>query len=108
MTDVPIGKALLLWDSPSMGDEPRFAIRPLGHPDYDRYQFKVGACFSEWQRETNADKLKLRLMVEVWHIAAFYGVPVELMVEELLRIPEYRDTLADDVLPQRYQHERDG
>lgn len=106
MNDVPLARALLLWDSPTMGDEPRFAVRPLGHRDYDKYQFKVGACFTDWQNETHPNKLQLRLMIEVWHIAAFYQVPTGLMVDELLRIPEYRDMLADDCLPSLFRGER--
>ena len=86
MDEVSIGNALLLWDSPLLGKEPRFAVRPLGHRDYDRYTFKVGACFADWQRDTDLKSLKLRLMVEVWHIAAFYDLPIELMKPELLRI----------------------
>jgi len=107
MSDVPISKSLILYNSGLHGDEPAFAIRPLGHRDYDRYFYKVGACFREWQEETNVDRLKLRLLIDVWHAVAFYNVPVELTKPELLRIPEYRDMLADDCLPKEFRHERD-
>ena len=106
MSDVKIQNAVLLWDS-GFGDEtPRFAVRPLGHRDYDRFQHSVGACFADWQRTENVERLKLQLMVEVWHAIAFYGVPVDLVKPELLRIPEYRDMLADDVLPAEFRGER--
>jgi len=107
--DIPLAKALLLWNSKMTGKEPSFAVRPLGHPDYDRFTFKVGACFRDWQEmaESNPDGLRLKAMVELWHITAFYGVPVEMISEAMLVVPEYRALLADDCLPKRYQHERD-
>ncbi len=49
---------------------------------------------------------RLQLMVEAWHIAAFYKVPAEMIAEGLLVIPEYRIMLADDCLPKQYQVER--
>lgn len=106
MFDIPIREAVLLFDSGLNGSAPEFAVRRLGHPDYNVYGSKVGACFSDWQSEESVDMLKLRLMIEVWHIAAFYNVPIALMTPELLKIREYRDMLADDVLPQRYLGER--
>lgn len=107
--DIPLAQALLLWNSNFNGDAPAFAVRSLGHPDYDRYRFKVGACFRDWQEMAEKDPtgLRLKAMVELWHIAAFYGVPVESIHEEMLVVPEYRDMLADDCLPKSFLHERD-
>jgi hypothetical protein len=110
MSDIPLAKALLLWNSALNGGTPAFAVRPLGHPDYDRYQFSNGACFTAW-RETAAKPepaLLARALVELWHVAAFYGVPVEMIHKEMLAVPEYRDMLADDCLPKQFQHEREG
>ena len=45
-------------------------------------------------------------MTEAWHIVAFYEVPVELVREELLAIPEYRNVVASDCLPKQFQHDR--
>ena len=106
MGDAKITEAMLLWDSGLRGETPRFAVRPLGHRDYDRFQHSVGACFADWQSIENVERLKLQLMIEVWHAIAFYGVPVDLVKPALLRIPEYRDMLADDVLPAQFQGER--
>lgn len=103
MLEVPIQEALLLWDSGLNGDTPRFAVRQLGDEDYYRFSYQGGACLTAWLEEADTDRLKFRLMIQVWHIAAFYGVPVDLMKPELLRIPEYRDMLADDVLPRNFQ-----
>lgn len=100
--DVPISHAMLLWDSALNGGAPRFAVRPLGHPDGWDYQSSSGAYFTNW-RKWDADRQKFQLMIEVWHIAAFYGVPPEIMTPELLRIPEYRDMLAYDCLPKEFQ-----
>lgn len=38
-------------------------------------------------------------MVELWHIATFYKVPVEMIHKEMLVVPEYRNILADDCVP---------
>ena len=105
--DIPVRQALLLFDAAAEETEPRFAVRPIGHPDYDRYRIQVGACFRDWQEETDVSRLKLRLLVEVWHAVAFYGVPPKVAHEALLAIPEYRDMLADDCLPRQFFHERD-
>ena len=51
--------------------------------------------------------LRLKAMVEIWHITAFYEVPATLVHEAMLCIPEYRDMLAEDCLPKQYRHERD-
>ncbi|MGI4947397.1 MAG: hypothetical protein ACRYHC_01700 [Janthinobacterium lividum] len=106
MNDVPISGALLLWNSGLNGGVPAFAVRPLGHPDYDRYQFKVGACFRKW-RESDNKSQRLQLLVDAWHIVAFYDVPVALVREGLLVIPDYRDMLAGDCLPKQFQNERE-
>jgi len=45
-------------------------------------------------------------MVDAWHIVAFYDVPVGLVRDGLLVVPEYRDMLASDCLPPGFQHER--
>lgn len=105
--DIPIGKAVLLYDSGLNGGTPRFAVRPIGHRDYDRYFYKVGACFTTWQKETDPHRLRLRLLVDVWHAVTFYGVPAEMAHKALLAIPEYRDMLADDCLPRAFRHERE-
>jgi hypothetical protein len=104
--DIPIARALLLWNSGLNGGAPAFAVRPLGHDDYYRYDGQVGACFPSWRERDTAGQ-KLQLMIEIWHIVAFYEVPVPMVHEGLLSIPEYRDMLASDCLPKRFQHERE-
>lgn len=107
MQDIPLANANLLWNSGFDGEEPAFVVRPLGHRDYDRYDYQVGACTDKWQRlAVEPEKLLLLAMVEAWHIAAFYKVPIEMVHEGMLVIPEYRATLAQDCLPTKYQHER--
>lgn len=106
MPDIALKDALLLWDSGLNDEAPRFAIRPIGHPDYDSYAFKVGACFTDWRQESDLDRLKLRFLIEIWHIVAFHDVPASLMRDALLVVPEYRDMLADDCLPKQFRFER--
>jgi len=106
--DIPLANAILLWDGSATG-APRFAVRPLGHRDYDKFSMSGGACFASWKALAKSDPSKLltQAMIELWHIAAFYGVPIAMIHEAMLVVPEYRGTLASDVLPDQYRHERD-
>lgn len=106
MADVPISRALLLWNSGMNDGQPAFVVRPLGHPDYDVYRYQVGACFASWRKLDDRGQ-RLQLMIDAWHIVAFYDVPIEMVREGLLVIPEYRDMLASDCLPRQFQHERE-
>lgn len=105
-SDIPINIAVILWDSGLHGGEPAFAVRALGHRDYDEFSGSVGACFTEW-RSWGTQRQQLQLLIEIWQIASHYLVPPAIMEPELLRIPEYRAMLATDCLPREYR-ERDG
>ena len=59
-------------------------------------------------REKDECGQKLQLMIDAWHIAAFYDVPIKMVRDGLLVIPEYRDMLASDCIPAEYRHERDA
>lgn len=110
MADIPLANALLLWNSPIAGDKsPAFAVRPHGHDDYYVYDYQNGACFARWQELAQQDHpaLLAKALVELWHIAAFYKVPIEMINEAMLVVPEYRAMLADDCLPKEFRHERD-
>lgn len=107
MTDIPLAEAVLLWNSGFNRATPAFVVRPLGHDDYYKYGSQVGACFAD-TRKLDARGQKLQLMVDAWHIVAFYEVPIEMVRDGLLVIPEYRDMLADDCLPKQFRHERKG
>lgn len=104
--DVPIARAMLLWNSGFNSGTPACVVRPLGHDDYYRYGGQVGACFNHW-RELDTRGQKLHLMIDAWHVTAFYDVPVKLVHEALLVIPEYRSMLADDCLPRQFASERE-
>lgn len=106
MTDIPLADAVLLWNSGFDGAQPAFIVRPLGHDDHYAYDSQVGACFANWQAMDD-QRRRLQLMVDAWHIVAFYEVPVEMVKSGLLVIPEYRDMLANDCLPKQFQHERE-
>ncbi len=86
---------------------PAFVVRPVGHDDYYAYGSQVGACFANWQTMDDPRR-RLQLMIDAWHIVAFYDVPVDMVKAGLLVIPEYRDMLAGDCLPREFQHEREG
>lgn len=108
MPDIPLKDALLLWDLGWDENGPRFAVRPLGHDDYYHYGSQNGACMADWQRlaEQPAPALLAKTMAELWHIAAFYTVPIAMIHEAMLCVPEYRNMLAEDCLPSKYQHQR--
>ena len=106
MSDIPLLNAMLCWNPGFKGAEPAFRVVP--HPARGAARdlsHSVGACFSNW-REMDEAQRKLQLMIDAWHIVAFYEVPVEMVREGLLVIPEYRDMLAGDCLPKAFQHER--
>jgi len=108
MTDVPLSHAMLCWNAGFDGAPPSFRV--FHHPDTSgatrAYQFSVGACFSNWKEMDDTER-RLQLMIDAWHAAAFYEVPVSVIREGLLVIPEYRDMLASDCLPKQFQHERE-
>jgi hypothetical protein len=79
------------------------------HPDCaglsNDYQSGVGACFADWGKLDDRGQ-KLKLMIEAWQIIAFYKVPVVIVRDGLMVIPEYRDMLARDYLRRQFQNER--
>ena len=109
MPDIPIVDAMLCWNSGFHGAKPGFKV--VRHPDEeghsDKYQSSVGACFADWRKKDETGQ-KLQLMIDAWHIAAFYEVPIEMLRNGLMAIPEYRNMLADDCLPKQFRHERDN
>lgn len=109
MTDIPLANAMLLYDSPVRNREPAFVVRPLGHDDYRHYHFKIGACFSDWKEiaAEDSNKLLAEAMIELWHISTFFGVPNQMIHEAMLVVPEYRNTLAYEFLPDKWRAERD-
>lgn len=63
--------------------------------------------FADWGKLDERGQ-KLKLTTEAWHIAGFYDVPLEMVRDGLLVIPEYRDMIAYDCLPKQFQNERDN
>lgn len=105
--DIPLANAMLCWNHGLRGATPDCKV--VRHPDTvgasDPYQSSVGACFMDW-RKKDATGQKLQLMIDAWHVATFYNVPISMVHEALLVIPEYRSMLADDCLPKQFAHER--
>ncbi|MFV0922762.1 hypothetical protein ACR720_04650 [Sphingomonas parapaucimobilis] len=105
--DIPIANAVLCWTGGRHSDTP--ACKVISFPDEaglsDAYESFVGACFANWDAKSTVGK-QLQLMVDAWKIAAFDKVPVDMVHEALLVVPEYRSTLADGCLPPQYLHER--
>lgn len=108
MDDIPLKNALLLWNAGLDGKTPAFAVRPLGHLDLGRYDYGNGAGTERWDEcaDLSDATLLAKAMVELWHIVMFSKVPVELVHAEMLKVPEYRNMLADECLPPEFLHER--
>jgi hypothetical protein len=103
-SDIPLKYAMLVWNRGS-------GVGVFPHPDTgDRsrhFSSSAGACFAGWKTEmTDAERLT-QFMIELWQLAAFYEIPAIAIHQAALSIPEYRDTLAREHLPEEYQHERD-
>lgn len=102
-TDIPLFDAMLVW---TRGE----AVGVVPHPDWkDRsrnFRSSVGACFSNWREMSESGRLT-QFLIDIWHVAAFYDIPAEAVHQAALSVPEYRNTLARDCLPEEYQHERD-
>lgn len=105
--DIPLSNAMLCWNNGFHGATPSVAV--VRWPDKigasDAYQLSVGACFTDFRSKDERGQ-KLQIMIDAWHVAAFYDVPVAMVHEAMLVVPEYRDMLADDCLPSQYRHER--
>ncbi len=105
--DIPLATAMLCWTSGFHGATP--ACQVVLWPDEvgasDAFQSSVGACFSDF-RNKDARGQKLQLMIDAWHVTAFYDVPIAVVQQALLVIPEYRSMLADDCLPRQFARER--
>lgn len=110
MDDIRLCDALLLWNAGLDARPPAFAVMPFGHADAGLYEYQNGACTGEWQAfaELPAPALLAKAMVELWHIVVFSNVPATMVHAEMLKVPEYRDMLADDCLPPAFLHERAG
>lgn len=100
---IPLSEAMLCWSTGG-------PVKVVEHPDArglsDAYEKTVGACYAYW-RGQSPDRMRLQLLIEAWHLAAFYDVPVQDIHEALLVIPEYRSMLADDYLPRQFASERE-
>ena len=103
MPDIPLNDAMLCWNR---GKDMKVVLHPDSRGESDPYQSSVGACYANW-REKDARGQKLQLVIDAWHVVAFYDVSPQLVHEALLVIPEYRDMLADDCLPKRFRYERE-
>jgi len=106
--DIPLREAAILWNSPDRRSGPDFIITkwPVHHECSDKYRYSSGACYTDWRECKNSTLLRLRLMNEIWQIASFCDVPIDIMLPELLRIPEYRLNIHPGWLPQPYRDEQ--
>lgn len=113
--DVSIHDAMLLYTSPRFYSTPpenptagqaKVVYWPEDKIDH-RWSSSTGACFAWWHNKSAHD-LKFKLLIEAWHAAVFKEVSPKALHDALLCIPEYRDMLADDCLPDRFRSERDG
>jgi hypothetical protein len=82
--DIPLSEAMLCWSRGA-------SVRVVEHPDErglsDDYDSSAGACYSYW-RGQSPDRMRLQLLIDAWHVAVFYDVPVADIHSALLVIPE--------------------
>lgn len=100
-TDVALRDAVILYFPTSRGKYlgvdciVRLQRDPIAIGNY--FSCDIGANNVEWREEKDIIKLKLKLLMEIWHICTFDGVSSSDMHQALLVIPEYREMLASDV-----------
>ena len=111
MSDIPLIDAMICANAGKDYDPLGPRVKVFRHPYYDmlsrEYSWSVGACDDRWDRSDDLGR-KLLLMIEAHHLFAFHNIPAPMVHEALMVIPEYRDMLSYDVLPARYQQERDA
>jgi hypothetical protein len=109
MNDIPITEAMIAWN-PGRHRAFRKNGKPgqimiVRHPDTtqiadhlsDTTAPKWDLTAADLKRETKADLfLRLKLMVEAWHIACRDAVPIKNIHQAFMAIPEYRELLSCD------------
>jgi len=99
--DVPLYDAMITWNGladVSATYKLGIAIVPHPEPDFCRHwklSNSAGACYTYW-RELSTPRRLLQLYTEAWHIVGRDLVPMEMVHDALLVIPEYRDTLSGE------------
>ena len=100
--DVPLEVAMLAWNSQrdNYGGREPGKVMIVSWPDRDHDADKlVNSClapFSYWSTMSAAERL-LQLYIEAFHIVLRDGVSPKAMHAALLVVPEYRESLSDDL-----------
>ncbi len=104
MHNIPLEKAMLTWnptyveaDTCSVGKPGDVKVVP--HPEQPNnigYDESFGACNAEYAQASEEKKMLL-LYREAWQIVIRDKIDPQKMHDALLAIPEFRETLAEDV-----------
>lgn len=104
MKYIALKNAMIAWTPKWLGKPLGRTVAVCKHPDNGQLadlrlwcKFTNGTPKGPYpQKEAGETWLKLRMMVEAWHIACRDGVPLTDIHAALSSIPEYKDLLSDD------------
>lgn len=99
MADIPLANAQIVWTLAEGEDGP--ALRVVGGPekDDDRYLSSWGACNSDFNEASDAEKLRM-LLAESVNLTLNENIPPRVVHEALMAIPEYRTAMVEaSVIP---------
>lgn len=97
--DVPLGQAMILWDTDCADLPPvKVVFQPIDNDD--RYDASYGACNAEWHRADDVGRL-LRLFSRFQELTTLHGISPQDVHEAFWVIPEYRHATAYDFVVQR-------
>ena len=94
MTDIPLDKALIVWNLMEGKSGPPLKVVGGAVKDDDEYISSWGACNGEFA-EANSDKKLRMLFAETVNLTVNEGIDPKVVHESLLVIPEYRAALIE-------------
>ena len=116
--DVPLLAAMLTWSRAEQGG----GALVVHHPDAAglsrAFGRSAGACYGDplpnaaghdrdWKRMTDAERMRL-LLATAWQAVVRDGVTPSALHEALCVVPEFREQMTPDMLPEHYQKQADG
>lgn len=96
--DVSLSEALIFWEADV---EPPVRVLRLGMDDR-RYSNSQGSCTSPWELMSSAWRLT-RLLALFHEITVAEKIEPARVHEAFLCIPEYRQAICPDTIPERFQ-----
>lgn len=98
--DIPIAEAMIIWDGDGLLDPPVRVVQSGGEDD-QRYPALWGACNMDFRDADPATKILMLLQQFHWMVLG-YGLAPTVVHEALLVIPEYRENIAPELVPESF------